>query len=161
MVAVLAMVVASCGGTVAAQGPPEIEWGRDVCIECGMIIDDPRFASAYVTGEGGEWRTFDDLGGLLIHGRETGELDGAHVWVSDFETEEWVEADQAHFVPTRGVASPMGYGVLAFSGEDRAAAFAYGIDGEVVDWEAVLRLPLTASGPGTGEGMDMNETTER
>lgn len=95
----------------------------------------------------------------MIHGRESGELDDAQVWVSDFQAEEWVIADEAYFVPTRGVASPMGYGILAFSTEESASAFASDLDGEVIGWETLRQLPVSPED--MNEDMDMSEETER
>ncbi|MEA1904156.1 MAG: nitrous oxide reductase accessory protein NosL [Actinomycetota bacterium] len=140
LVLVIGMVSAACGAAATSTGPPEINLGRDICIECGMIIDDPRFAASYRLEDGTE-KVFDDLGGLIIHGREAGELETASVWVSDFEEKVFVEAETAHFVPTLGVASPMGHGILAFSNMDRAMKAAADLDGEVIDWATVRELP--------------------
>jgi nitrous oxide reductase accessory protein NosL len=53
-----------------------------------------------------------------------------------------VEAAAAFYVPTRSVVTPMAHGIVAFSDHSRAMEFAAGVDGEVVDWETVLRLPI-------------------
>lgn len=142
LVAVLSLVAAACSDPAAADDPPEITYGRDICIECGMIIGDARFAAAYRLGDGTE-HTFDDLGGLILFGRETGDLDVARVWVSDFDDEVLIEAGSAYFVPTRGVVSPMGHGILAFADGERANATAAELGGEVIDWETVKVLPVT------------------
>lgn len=110
-----------------------------------MIIDDPRFAAVYRTADGAE-KKFDDLGGLVLEGRESGELEEASVWVSDFDEEVLIEADTAFYVPTRGVVSPMGHGILAFSDEDRAMKTAMDLDGEVIEWATVIELPVTDDG---------------
>ena len=130
-----------CGTAASADGPPEINYGRDICIECGMIIDDPRFAAAYRLEDGTE-RSFDDLGGLIVYGRESGEIASATVWVSDFEDEVMIEAASAFYVPTLGVASPMGHGILAFADKTRATAMADSLDGMVMTWESVMELPV-------------------
>lgn len=139
---ILFVILTACGGSAVADGPPEIDFGRDICLECGMSIDDARFASAYRLADGTE-RLFDDLGGLILYGRETGELDQAEVWVSDFETQQLIRGESAFFVPTRGVSSPMGHGLLAFGDEERARAFAHDLEGEVLVWEEVAALPVT------------------
>ena len=139
---VAAVLLAACGTPAsAADGPPEINYGRDICIECGMSIDDPRFAASYRLGDGTE-KVFDDLGGLIMHAREHGELESATTWVHDFETEEWLEAADAFYVPTLGVASPMGHGILAFATEEQAHRFAMDLEGEVIRWEVVKELPV-------------------
>jgi copper chaperone NosL len=138
----LALVAAGCSSAASANGPPQINYGRDMCIECGMIIDDARFAAAYRLADGTEM-AFDDLGGLIIHGRDSGELDEAtELWVSDFDDEMLIDAMSAFFVPTLGVASPMGHGILAFAAHDRAMEAAAELGGEVIDWETVIALPV-------------------
>ncbi len=141
LVVLVAAAVAGCGDTAAASEAPEINYGRDICIECGMIIDDPRFAAAYRTADGTE-KKFDDLGGLILTGREEGVLDDAQVWVSDFDEKELIDGRTAYFVPTLGVASPMGHGILAFGDKSRAEAMATELDGEVLTWDAVVELPV-------------------
>ncbi len=139
LVLVVAMV-AACG-TADASGPPEITYGRDICVECGMSIDDPRFATAYRLADGTE-KLFDDLGDMVVHLRTVGEEPPAGaIWVHDFETEEWVAAAEAHFVPTLSVTSPMGHSILAFSDLARAEGFADDLDAEVIAWSTVMALP--------------------
>ncbi len=140
-VLVMAGFVLSACASGEVGGPPEINYGRDICIECGMIVDDPRLAAAFHLDDGTE-KVFDDLGGLIVNGRESGELSEADVWVSDFDNEVLIEANSAYFVPTLGVASPMGHGILAFSDLSRAEATATDLGGEVIRWGAVVDLPV-------------------
>jgi copper chaperone NosL len=140
VVTLFVLVGVACNPATVA-GPPEINYGRDICIQCGMIIDDPRFAAGYRIDDGTE-KAFDDLGGLIIHGRATGELADAVVWVSDFEHEVLIEADGAFYVPTAGVNSPMGHGILAFSEKSRADQVAADLGGAVIGWDRVIALPV-------------------
>ena len=78
VVVVLAMAAAACSTAADADGPPEISYGRDICIECNMIISEPRFAASYRL-EGGETKSFDGIGELIKHGQRTGELDNGHL----------------------------------------------------------------------------------
>ncbi len=156
---VAVLLMAACGSQAVAAGPPDINYGRDICIECGMIIDDPRFAAGYRLADGTE-RTFDDLGGLIIYGRETGELGTATTWVHDFETEEWLDATIAFYVPTIGVTSPMGHGILAFATEERAHRFAMDLEGEVIGWETVTELPVNDRLLGHHHAHEMDSGTD-
>jgi len=138
----LGLVAAACG-TADASGPPDINYGRDICVQCGMIISEARFAAAYELADGTD-KAFDDVGGLLVHARSTGDaLDPATTWVHDFETEEWVAVGAAYFVPTLSITSPMGHSIVSFSDQARAAAFATDVGGEVILWETVVDLPDT------------------
>lgn len=140
LVALLALVMSACGSS-EATGPPEINYGRDICTGCGMTVDDPRFAAAYRPAEGTE-KVFDDVGGMVIYGRDHGELETSKIWVHDYETEEWVAADAAFFVPTQSVPTPMGHGILAFASQERAEAFAADLGGTIISWEEVTALPV-------------------
>lgn len=170
LVVILAALVGACG-SADASGPPEISYGRDICVECGMIVSEARFAAAYRLADGEE-KIFDDLGGLLLHSRDAGDaLDPATTWVHDFETEEWVAVEEAYFVPTLSVSSPMGHSIVSFSDEARANAFAADVDGEVISWSVVVDLPdaeglvghhhsgdmdMGDTGDGNHEGHDMD-----
>lgn len=140
LIVTLSALVGACAGA-AATGPPDIKYGRDVCVECSMVISEARFAAAYRLDDGTE-KLFDDIGGMLKHGNETGDVAHATAWVHDFQTEEWVQADVAFYVPTRSVATPMGHGVVAFADHARAMEFAIGVEGEVVDWATVVHIPI-------------------
>jgi nitrous oxide reductase accessory protein NosL len=134
-------VVASACATAEASGPPDIKYGRDICIQCGMIVSEAKFAAAYTTPDG-EKLAFDDTGDLLLYQRSTGDpIDPLEAWVHDYETEEWVTVADAFFVPTESVTTPMGHGIISFSDRARAEAFAADVDGEVILWEVVVTLP--------------------
>ena len=136
----LGLITAACGGSAVATGPPDINYGRDVCFECGMIISEERFASAYRLADGTE-KIFDDVGGMLQHGHETGEIRDAEAWVHDYETEEWIRAESGYYIITQRITTPMAFGVIAFGDQARAAAFGRDVDGDVVGWDTVLELP--------------------
>ncbi|MGI9666691.1 MAG: nitrous oxide reductase accessory protein NosL [Acidimicrobiia bacterium] len=138
IVVAIALLGAACG-TADASGPPEIQYGRDICVECNMIISEARFATAYRLADGTD-RKFDDVGDMVVYLQETGETP-TDSWVHDFETEEWIEASAAHFVPTLSVSSPMGHSIVAFSDLERATAFAVDVGGEVIHWDVVRALP--------------------
>lgn len=148
----LAGVEGACGGS-DASGPPSIEYGRDMCAECHMIISDERFASAYRTS-GGEVRIFDDPGDLVSQGLRKGELDGAEVWVHDYGTRKWVDGSKATYVVgADGVQSPMGWGVAAYGRAADARAFAGDSRGRVVAWKDLLGMARSGDlKPGTGQG---------
>ncbi|HSJ72312.1 MAG TPA: nitrous oxide reductase accessory protein NosL [Acidimicrobiia bacterium] len=134
------VLTAGCA-SAESTGPPAINYGRDICVECGMIIQDARFATAYRLPDGAE-KLFDDVGDMIVHLRQSGDsVDQTTMWVHDYETEEWVSVDAAFFVPTVSVATPMGHSIIAFSDEGRASTFAGDVDGEVITWDVVMTLP--------------------
>lgn len=135
--AVVLLVVAACGADAAGLDPPDIDWGRDLCTSCGMIISDPRYAAAYAVA--GDDRLFDDIGDMIDFGLGRGELHSrTPAWVHDHDSGEWLEAASAHYVVTPAILTPMGRGIAAFSTADRARAFAGEFGGETMTWEDLL-----------------------
>jgi copper chaperone NosL len=130
------ILLVACQAQADLSQPPEIFFGEDLCVECGMIISDPRFAAAYYTSNG-DARQFDDIGGMAVHHAEHQE-DIAQFWVHDFETEEWIKAELAYFVMSDQVHSPMDYGVVAFSDEIRAKEYASEINAMVMSFDTVM-----------------------
>ncbi|WP_376791144.1 nitrous oxide reductase accessory protein NosL [Thermoflexus sp.] len=133
---VLLSLSAACVRSSGPQ-PPDIAYGKEICVECGMIINDPRFAAAYVT-RGGQARLFDDIGDMVVYHRKHSE-EVAAFYVHDYETRAWIDAAQAFFVQSPNIPSPMGYGLVAFSDRSRAEAFAREHGGEMKDWARVLQ----------------------
>lgn len=111
-----------------------------MCSDCGMIINDPRFAASYAAEQGeGAYQTFifDDIGDMLHHMQENLTLTGAGWWVHDYESEEWIDATSAWFVVSEGIKTPMNHGVAAFATQEAAEALAAEVDGQVLDWDKV------------------------
>lgn len=129
-------LMVSCQSPVDLSEPPEIRYGEDMCTECGMIISEPRFAAAYYTADGNA-RRFDGIGGMASHHAENQE-DVAQFWVHDYDIEEWIIADQAFFVMSDQLHTPMGFGVIAVSDQARALELASEFNTVVTTFEAVM-----------------------
>jgi copper chaperone NosL len=115
------ITIASCSSGPDFDEPPDIRYGEDSCERCLMIINEARFAAAYVT-DAGEIRRFDDIGGMVAYIDEISE-DVAVFWVHDFDTEEWLKAEEAFYVESQQ-QTPMGFGVIAFADQQRADQWA-------------------------------------
>lgn len=136
LMALFLLIVAACSGSGKnLDTPPEILYGQDPCDQCGMIINEPRFAAAYTTTKG-DVRRFDDVGGMLVYNQEHQEK--VHVfWVHDYNTEEWLNAANATFAHSTDLASPMAWGLAAFANQADAEQFAADNNGTVVTWDAL------------------------
>lgn len=127
------LVVTGCQSDPVTDTPPEIRYGEDICDQCRMIISEPRFAAAYVsrTGETGR---FDDIGDLVLF--SLGQAEEVTIfWVHDYDTQEWLKADQAFFVLSKNLHTPMEHGVAAFRTESRAREFATEREGIVLRYK--------------------------
>lgn len=132
MLCLAILFLASCGSEVDFDQPPDIVYGEDVCERCSMIINEARYAAAYVT-EDGEAHRFDDIGGMLAHDKTVAE-DVVVFWVHDFDSEEWLKAEEAHYVKGDHI-TPMGFGILAFTDRERAEAWAAEHGGMVMSFD--------------------------
>jgi len=130
------LLATGCGQSPDTGMPPEIRYGQDLCEECGMIITEPRFAAAYYTEEGTA-HIFDDIGGMCMFHLQHQE-NVASFWVHDYETEVWIEAEQAHFVQSSELYTPMAFGVVAFSDLEQAAGLAKETGGMVLTFDQLL-----------------------
>nr|WP_290669784.1 nitrous oxide reductase accessory protein NosL [Ardenticatena sp.] len=129
----------ACGQSDAALNqPPSIRYGEDACDECHMLIQDKRFAAAYITEDGQSYR-FDDIGDMLMHMHKNN-VQNATAWVHDYQSQEWIRADDATFVHTPAIATPMGYGLIAFASSTEAATFAQAHNGRILRFSDLRML---------------------
>jgi copper chaperone NosL len=152
----LILVLAGCGGPkVTAETPPEIRYGEDVCVRCGMIISDERYAAGLVVEtEPGrfEHRIFDDIGGMFLHAAEHGDNESiVRYFVHDYHSLAWIDAQKASFVSSQSMLTPMGFGLTAFDDAAAAQFVADEWDGEVLTFAQVQEAGVTM--PGMGSSM--------
>jgi copper chaperone NosL len=137
----LLFVLAGCAQGADEIKPPEIRYGEDVCVECIMIISDPRFAAAYtyeVSPGRYENQLFDDIGDMLIWADKHPEHNVVAWWVHDYNTKEWVEGTEAIYMFSHSLPTPMAQGTAAFAMLGPAQEMAAELNGEVFDWNGLV-----------------------
>jgi len=105
--------------------PPSMVFGEDMCDECSMIISEQRYAGAIGLRNGRRIKhlLFDDIGEMFLY--ELPPHDDMRYFVHDLESAECLGADEAHFLRSKKLRTPMGTGVAAFAKpEERDAALA-------------------------------------
>ena len=123
LIAAAALLVGAACGTNSG-GPPAIEVDRTPCAHCGMLISEPVYAAAYRTA-GGDAAVFDDIACMLASARRAGVSSSAQFWFHDAATGNWIDGDEALFVKSPNIRTPMAGGMLAYrepSAANRAAA---------------------------------------
>jgi copper chaperone NosL len=117
------------------DGFPVIRYGAERCAQCGMIIDEVRFAAAR-SGPGKTSRHFDDIGCLVMDTVEHPPAsDGVRLFVHDYETERWLDAESASYVIAAAIRSPMAYGLAGFSEKAAAERQASQSGGRTYSWD--------------------------
>jgi copper chaperone NosL len=133
----IALTLASCSQKSNEPQPPEIIYGQDVCAACGMVIDQPRSASAILLNTG-EYLKFDDIGDMIVFPMDRPDKQPAAWFVHDANSEEWIRAETAYYVVSPEIRTPMGYGILAFSNEQSAEEYATPLtEAKVMDFDEV------------------------
>lgn len=146
VVLVLGLSVLSCGA--GEPQPVPLVLDEDACSFCRMAISQREFAAEAVTTSGRVER-FDDIGCLLDWRREREIPEGTAFFVVDSHNGEWLDAEEAAYLRSRAIPTPMGSGLVAFGSREEAAAARkrLGIgggrtatgDGEVIGWEDLAR----------------------
>lgn len=131
VVALLAVACAPAGGE---PKPPDIAYGRDMCEQCGMIIDDARFAAALIL-ENGKALKFDDAGEMFAYQIEHSDQPVLAWFVHDYEDQSWLRGENAFFVLSKKVRSPMGTGVAVFMRRPAAEKLAQDLGTSVLTFE--------------------------
>jgi nitrous oxidase accessory protein len=133
-----APVIGALGGCAAAD-PRPIDYGRDQCAFCRMVVSEPRFAASLLTAAG-RTLVFDSiecLASFTILHRATGERAPRSSWVSvDERPGRLVLAQEARYSRDSGSPSPMGKGIRAFAPTDAGTR----ASGKLLAWPDVLAL---------------------
>lgn len=118
---VLGLVAALVAGVVAivrggSQLPDDvqpIEWNRQACAHCGMLVGEPHHAAQLITADG-DVLAFDDPGCALRYLDERAPR--VHrLWFHHGTADRWIPADRVRF--TVGAITPMGSGLVATDGD--------------------------------------------
>jgi len=135
------LLVAACVPKSNEPQPPEIIIGQTLCDECGMIISEAKFAAATIMLNG-ETRKFDDIAEMIKYHMMDHPEAQVKVWfVHDYYSKEWIRGEQAFFVLSPKLKTPMGGGAAAFRDQTAARKFVSELEGKVYNFDE-LRIEL-------------------
>ncbi|SHK10377.1 nitrous oxide reductase accessory protein NosL [Rhodothermus profundi] len=134
------LLLSTCRPAPEPDWPPVIRFGYDACDYCRMLISEPRYAATLRTTDGQEYR-FDDMGCLLHYLHEHPELTEARIWVHDYFEDRWLSADQAFFVRSNRLLTPMGYGIVALADTLAADSLAHALGGVLTRFASLREAP--------------------
>lgn len=104
--------------------PVSIETG-DMCSFCRMAISERQFAAEIITDDERVFK-FDDIGCLLRFQQATSDISTpAAIFVTDYDSKQWLLASDAFFVRSDTIKTPMGGGIIVFG--DKAKTDGRGI----------------------------------
>ena len=98
-----------------ADGPSEINFGKDQCDHCRMTIEEKGYATELMTNKGRAYK-FDDIDCMnKFVQSNTDKSKDAKTYVIDFKTAEFLETDKAIFIQGGEIKSPMGGNTQAYA----------------------------------------------
>ncbi len=110
-----------------------------MCEHCRMTIGDFRYAGEII--EKRKTHKFDDIGCMLAYAKANNlSIENARFWVVDFKNRTWIKGEEAHFVISPEIRTPMGYGILAFKDPIEAKEVAGKNNGEVIELKSLFEL---------------------
>lgn len=107
---VFVVILAACGTDEIR--PVDLEVG-DMCSFCRMAISERPFAAELIDNDG-EAHKFDDIGCMLRYKEASGKPFQA-TFVTDYESRMWMRAEDAYFVRSTSIKTPMGSGLIAYA----------------------------------------------
>jgi len=117
--------------------PEPFAYGKDNCHTCKMGIMDPRFGTELITTKGKIYK-FDDVT-CMNHFLKSNTLESKEIsqqLVINFEKEnDFLSLDEAVFILSPLVKSPMGSHAAAFSNRNHAETVNISLKGELLSWK--------------------------
>ena len=130
--AVLLLLALACQ---ADQRPQAIE-AHDTCASCRMAISQPQYAAQVVDREGTAYK-FDDIGCMFRY-LNNHTFPQRRLYVMDYVNRQWLEAEQAVFVRSEAIRSPMAGGLAAFRDQPAAQQFLKNSSGQMISFAELI-----------------------
>jgi copper chaperone NosL len=145
VLAIAVVVLAGCGGEKEVSlDPPTVKYNEDIS-EMGMFVVDPRYTAAWLPTEGNDWILFDDIGEMFKYRfARFPDSEPRVVWVNDYNDQQWIKAEEAWYLESTDINSPMGWGLAAFRDEASARERQSEFGGTVLSWSDVQARPWSA-----------------
>ncbi|RMH11558.1 MAG: hypothetical protein D6698_16190 [Gammaproteobacteria bacterium] len=125
-----ALLLASC-----APSPEPIEYGSDYCHFCKMTIVDRQHGAEAVTDKGKVYK-FDAIECMVNYLKQNPDQEWAYLLVNPFENPgDFFPAQEATYLISPNLPSPMGAYLTAFASEAEAQAVQAEKSGDLLGWQ--------------------------
>lgn len=125
-------VITLLSGCQKKAAEPVALFREDACAYCKMVISEKQYAAEFLDSEGEVFK-FDDLGCManFIKSSKTPTKAVAY-FVMDFDTRQWTKGEDAYFVRSSQLKTPMNGGIIAFKDQSKAKEAVGRYQGELV-----------------------------
>jgi copper chaperone NosL len=112
---------------------------EDMCAYCKMAISEKRYAAQFVDRDGQPFK-FDDIGCMINFANDKRSKDEiAAYFVMDFDERQWVRAENAYYITSTELKTPMDGHAAAFKDEAKAREAAARFHGELLGFSDLFR----------------------
>lgn len=126
-----------------STSPVPIEYGKDGCHYCKMTIVEKKFGAEIVTSKGKVFK-FDALECLVNHSKQNPRGDGDHYYVIDYLSGDWALVEEAIYLRSKNIPSPMGQYITSLAAKDSADNLAEKNGGVIQSWnELIVNFDVT------------------
>ncbi len=113
---------------------------EDMCAYCKMAISEKRYAAEFMDSEGQAFK-FDEIGCMINFIKEKKNATKITTYfVMDFDERQWIKADDAHYVSSSELATPMSGGIIAFKNESKAEEAISKYHGKLLRFKDLFKL---------------------
>lgn len=103
-----------------------------MCALCKMAISEKRLAAEFIDSEGNAVK-FDDFGCMMQYLAKQGSKQKVQAhYVMDYSQLRWISGEQAIYVKSNAIHTPMGSGIIAFRDRSQADKHARKFQGKVL-----------------------------
>jgi copper chaperone NosL len=127
-------------GCATSKFEPVALTPEDMCSYCKMAISEKRYAAELIDSEGQAFK-FDDIGCLanFLKSKKNTSKVVAH-FVMDFDERQWIKAEDAYYVRSSELATPMNGGIIAFKEQAKAKEAVDRYHGKLIRFEDLFNL---------------------
>ncbi len=123
----------------APDGPQPITLNKDACEHCKMTISNGQFAGEIITQKGRVYM-FDDMFCVRDYIEEHPEMERKATYIHYYlGNNELIPAESAFYVKSPDFKSPMNGNIAAFKTEDEAKTYQTKMNGELIQWSALVQ----------------------
>ncbi len=131
----ISFTLLSCGN----NGPNPVFLNKDVCSACKMTISDGHYASEFITIKGKVFK-FDDVACMqqFLNEKNDTKIKAAYVNYY-YGNNTLIAAENAFFVKSDLLKSPMGGNIAAFKNKEEALKFSNQQEDSVIEWSKLFK----------------------
>ena len=112
---------------------------EDMCSYCRMAISEKQYAAEVLDSDHQAFK-FDDIGCMVnfVESKKNKAPIAAY-FVMDFDKRDWIKGEDAHYVRTSEVTTPMNGGIIAFRTQSQAQQAVDKYQGKLLRWKDIVR----------------------